>query len=40
MAITHATVETAVEALTFFLGEISPRTVAAMQKFEHVPDLF
>ena len=29
-----------VEALTFFLGDIGPRTVAAMQSFEHVPDLF
>ncbi|HYO79244.1 MAG TPA: hypothetical protein VE010_22460, partial [Thermoanaerobaculia bacterium] len=29
-----------VEALTFFLEPISPRTVAAMQQFEHVPDLF
>lgn len=29
-----------VEALTYFLGAISPRTVAAMQNFEHLPDLF
>jgi glutamate racemase len=29
-----------VEALTFFLKEISPRTVAAMQNFEHIPELF
>lgn len=29
-----------VEALTFFLSDISPRTVAAMRNFEHVPDLF
>jgi glutamate racemase len=29
-----------VETLTFFLGEISPRTVAAMQNFEHEPELF
>ncbi len=29
-----------VEALTYFLDEISPRTVEAMQNFEHVPDLF
>ena len=29
-----------IEALTWFLGEISPRTVAAMQQFVHVPDLF
>jgi glutamate racemase len=29
-----------IEALTFFLGGISPRTVKAMTEFEHVPDLF
>ena len=29
-----------IEALTFFLEEISPRTVAAMKNFNHVPDLF
>ena len=29
-----------IEALTFFLDDISPRTVAAMKHFEHVPDLF
>jgi glutamate racemase len=29
-----------VEALTYFLSEISPRTVAAMKNFVHVPDLF
>ncbi len=29
-----------VEALTFFLSEISPRTVAAMRNFMHLPDLF
>jgi glutamate racemase len=28
------------EALTYFLGDISPRTVAAMKNFVHVPDLF
>jgi glutamate racemase len=28
-----------VETLTYFLSEISPRTVDAMQHFEHVPDL-
>ncbi|MFZ2491052.1 MAG: hypothetical protein WA208_06185 [Thermoanaerobaculia bacterium] len=28
------------ETLTFYLGDISPRTVAAMQNFEHLPDLF
>ncbi len=32
--------EPTVETLTFFLREISPRTVAAMQNFEHQPDLF
>jgi glutamate racemase len=35
-AIPDATVET----LTFFLRDISPRTVAAMQQFVHLPDLF
>ena len=29
-----------VEALTWFLSDISPRTVAAMKNFVHVPDLF
>ena len=29
-----------VEALTWFLAEVSPRTVAAMKNFRHVPDLF
>ena len=29
-----------VETLSWLLGEISPRTVAAMQNFEHIPDLF
>ena len=29
-----------VEALTWFLSEISPRTVAAMTNFAHLPDLF
>lgn len=29
-----------VEALTFFLKDISPRTVDAMKHFIHVPDLF
>lgn len=29
-----------VEALTWFLSDISPRTVAAMQNFVYVPDLF
>jgi glutamate racemase len=35
-AIPPATVET----LTWFLSDISPRTVAAMQNFVHLPDLF
>jgi len=29
-----------VEALTWFLSDISPKTVAAMQQFVHIPDLF
>jgi glutamate racemase len=29
-----------VEALTYFLNDISPRTVEAMKHFIHVPDLF
>jgi glutamate racemase len=29
-----------IDALTFFLDEISPRTVAAMRQFVHLPDLF
>jgi glutamate racemase len=28
------------ETLTFFLGEISPRTVVALHDFQHIPDLF
>jgi len=36
----YAIPEATVEALTFFLDDISPRTVAAMRSFEHVPDLF
>jgi hypothetical protein len=35
-AIPPATIET----LTWLLGKISPRTVDALQHFEHVPDLF
>ena len=35
-AIPNATID----ALTFFLDDISPRTVAAMRQFVHVPDLF
>lgn len=36
----YAIPPTAIEALTWFLGDISPKTVAAMQHFEHIPDLF
>jgi glutamate racemase len=36
----YAIPDATVEALTYFLNEISPRTVAAMQSFEHRPDLF
>jgi glutamate racemase len=36
----YAIPDATVEALTFFLSPISPRTVAAMQNFEHLPDLF
>jgi glutamate racemase len=36
----YAIPDATVEALTWFLSEISPRTVAAMQNFVHVPDLF
>jgi glutamate racemase len=36
----YAIPDATVEALTFFLSEISPRTVEAMRGFEHVPDLF
>jgi hypothetical protein len=32
--------QTTVDTLTWLLRDISPRTVAAMQHFEHVPDLF
>lgn len=32
--------EATVEALTWFLNDISPRTVEAMKNFVHVPDLF
>lgn len=35
-AIPAATLET----LTWFLGEVSPRTVAALRNFVHIPDLF
>jgi glutamate racemase len=36
----YAIPDAAVEALTYFLSDISPRTVAAMRNFEHLPDLF
>ena len=36
----YAIPDTTVEALTWFLSDISPRTVAAMKNFVHVPDLF
>jgi glutamate racemase len=36
----YAIPEATIEALTYFLDEISPGTVAAMRGFEHVPDLF
>jgi glutamate racemase len=36
----YAIPQATIEALTWFLGEVSPRTVAAMKSFVHVPDLF
>jgi len=36
----YAIPEATIETLTWFLSDISPRTVAAMQKFVHLPDLF
>jgi glutamate racemase len=36
----YAIPDATVEALSYFLNDISPRTVAAMQNFEHLPDLF
>jgi glutamate racemase len=36
----YAIPKTTIETLTWFLSEISPRTVAAMKSFVHVPDLF
>jgi glutamate racemase len=36
----YAIPQATVEALTWFLSDISPRTVAAMKSFVHVPDLF
>jgi glutamate racemase len=35
----YALPETTVEALNWFLGDISPPTVAAMKNFVHLPDL-
>jgi len=35
----YAIPEATVEALTWFLSDISPRTVAAMKNFVHIPDL-
>ncbi len=36
----YAIPQATVEALTWFLSDISPRTVAAMKNFVHLPDLF
>jgi len=36
----YAIPKTTVEALTWFLNDVSPRTVAAMKNFVHLPDLF
>ena len=36
----YAIPDATIEALTFFLEDISPKTVAAMRNFAHVPDLF
>ena len=36
----YAIPQTTIDTLSHFLGEISPRTVFAMQNFIHVPDLF
>ncbi len=36
----YAIPDTTVETLTWFLSDISPRTVAAMRSFVHLPDLF
>jgi glutamate racemase len=36
----YAIPDATVDALSYFLDPISPRTVAAMQNFEHLPDLF
>lgn len=36
----YAIPQRTLDALTWFLGDISPRTVAAMKSFVHLPDLF
>ncbi len=36
----YAIPEATQEALAFFLGDIAPRTVAAMENFVHIPELF
>jgi len=36
----YAIPATTLETLTWFLGDISPRTVSALQNFVHLPDLF
>jgi glutamate racemase len=36
----YAIPQTTIDTLTWLLNDISPRTVAALQNFEHVPDLF
>ena len=36
----YAIPDTTIEALSWFLSDISPRTVAAMENFIHLPDLF
>ena len=36
----YAIPQTTIDALTYFLSDISPRTVDAMRNFVHVPDLF
>jgi hypothetical protein len=36
----YAIPQTTIETLTWLLGDISTRTVAALRHFEHIPDLF
>ena len=36
----YAIPETTIETLSFFLNDISPRTVSALVNFVHIPDLF